>query len=77
MAIQTYIAKLKSTISDLETEILQLKDGDPHAHYNGHEKCTSDHEHGHSHHGDEDGEKCCEHGGEEGHSHEVRYYLFD
>lgn len=38
VAIQTYIAKLKSTIEDLETEVLKAKNGgddDAHAHYHG------------------------------------------
>ena len=47
--MQTYIAQLKSNIEDLEAEVLQLKDSDPHAHYHGHEKCTTDHSHDHSH----------------------------
>ena len=91
VAIQTYIAKLKSTISDLDTEIVQLKlkndddaddDDDAHAHYHGHEKCTNDHGHGHNDHDaveeeEEEAEKgCCDHGGEEGHSHEVSYVSF-
>ena len=86
VAIQTYIAKLKSTISDLDTQIVQLKndgggddDDDAHAHYHGHEKCTNDHGHGHNDHDavvEEEAEVekgCCDHGGEEGHSHEVSY----
>ena len=38
VAIQTYIAKLRSTIEDLETEALKAKNGDDddaHAHYHG------------------------------------------
>ena len=89
VAIQTYIAKLKSTISDLDTQIVQLKndgggddDDDAHAHYHGHEKCTNDHGHGHNDHDavveeEVEAEKgCCDHGGEEGHSHEVSYVSF-
>ena len=70
VAIQTYIAKLKSTISDLETEVAKAKNGDEddaHAHYHGHEKCTADHGHDDvDHENDEKG--CDEH---EGHSHGV------
>mmetsp|Transcript_63213 Transcript_63213/g.186845 ORF Transcript_63213/g.186845 Transcript_63213/m.186845 type:complete len:99 (+) Transcript_63213:93-389(+) len=74
VAVQTYIAQLKSTIEDLEGEVLKLKKGDAHeddahAHFHGHEKCTADH--GHSddaHHGDE--EVSHDHGHKhEGHSH--------
>mmetsp|Transcript_24355 Transcript_24355/g.45053 ORF Transcript_24355/g.45053 Transcript_24355/m.45053 type:complete len:461 (-) Transcript_24355:34-1416(-) len=70
VAVQTYIAKLKGTIEELEGEILKAKDGDAHAHYHGHEKCTSDHSHsGDGHHGEEevDHEHGHDHGG---HSHE-------
>jgi len=56
---------------------LQLKDGDEHAHYHGHEKCTTDHNHSAHDHHDDSGEddKCCdgghshEHGHGHGHSH--------
>ena len=65
--MQTYIAQLKSNIEDLETEVLQLKDGDEHAHYHGHEKCTSDHSHSaHGHHDD----SCEDDKGDSGHNHE-------
>ena len=50
MTIKTYIAKLKATIDEKDSEILTLKDGDSHAHYHGGERCTSDHDHGHEHH---------------------------
>ena len=65
VAVQTYIAQLKSKIEDLESEVMHLKDADPHAHYHGHEKCTSDHGHSHDHGSCEDNE--CR---ESGHSHE-------
>jgi len=47
--ILTFIAKLKSFITDLEEEVHTLKKGDDpedgHAHYHGHQKCESDHSH--------------------------------
>lgn len=54
MAIKTYIAKLKATIDEKDSEILTLKDGDSRAHYHGGERCTSDHDHGHEHHAAEE-----------------------
>eukprot|EP00986_Skeletonema_menzelii_P017171 scaffold17998_cov115-Skeletonema_menzelii.AAC.2 len=71
VAVQTYIAQLKSNIEDLETEVLQLKDGDEHAHYHGHEKCTSDHSHSaHGHHDDScEDDECGGHSHEHGHGH--------
>jgi suppressor of tumorigenicity protein 13 len=74
VAVQTYIAQLKSKIEDLETEVLQLKDGDEHAHYHGHDKCTADHSHSaHDHESCEDttcgGGHNHEHGHGHGHSH--------
>jgi len=46
--VQTYIAKLKEIIKDLEESERAPSDHD-HAHYHGHERCTHDHSHSHSH----------------------------
>jgi len=42
--VQTFIAKLKSTINDFEAETHEDEE-DGHAHFHGHEKCTAEHEH--------------------------------
>lgn len=68
VAIQTYIAGLKSTIQDLEEEVAKAKmgDDDAHSHYHGNEKCTADHSHDQGHGEEDTGGDAC------GHSHEVR-----
>ncbi|KAL7475931.1 hypothetical protein ACHAW6_001825 [Cyclotella cf. meneghiniana] len=62
VTIQTYLAKLKSTVRDLEEQLTAARrgnvdhhdddDDDGHAHYHGGERCTGHHDHGHEHHDD-------------------------
>eukprot|EP01082_Thalassiosira_pseudonana_P015073 g13378.t1 g13378 contig8:552119-554295(+) len=75
VAIQTYIAKLKASIEDLEAQVMQLREDDPHAHYHGHEKCTSDHGHSHDHGTAEKEAPACggDHSCDGGHSHEHKH----
>uniref|UniRef100_A0A7S4W9J5 STI1 domain-containing protein n=4 Tax=Ditylum brightwellii TaxID=49249 RepID=A0A7S4W9J5_9STRA len=87
VVVQTYIAKLKSAIEDLEHELLRHEDdGDEHAHYHGHEKCTHDHGHSHDHgkeekeaspsgHAHDHGHETCkeDHNHEHGHGHEDKH----
>lgn len=60
VVLRKYIATLRADAKELEAEILALKDHDPHAHYHGEDRCTSDHGHGGDHH----------HGEEESHGHD-------
>eukprot|EP00804_Cyclotella_cryptica_P024012 CCRYP_020053-RB/>CCRYP_020053-RB protein AED:0.08 eAED:0.08 QI:109/1/1/1/1/1/4/951/349 len=83
VTVQTYLAKLKSTIKDLEQQLTAARDGnddddhDGHAHYHGGERCTGNHDHGHDHHTEQADEvaapapsSCCEgHSHEHGHGH--------
>jgi len=66
VAIQTYLAKLKQTIADLdESQHAAIEVDAGHAHYHGHEKCT--HDHGHDDHHEEKHET---HGHEHSQGHE-------
>lgn len=51
--LRGYIATLREEIKGFEEEALTADDPDPHAHFHGHEKCTSDHGHD-GHHGAEE-----------------------
>jgi hypothetical protein len=67
-----YIASLREEIKDYESAGLAAKDEDPHAHYHGHEKCTSEHSHGTKSHEETETHKHCteDHSHAHGHHHE-------
>jgi hypothetical protein len=41
VALRTYIASLRSEITEFETEAIATTDPDPHAHYHGHDKVSA------------------------------------
>lgn len=54
VALRTYIASLRGELKEHESAQLAAAAGDdPHAHYHGDKKCTADHSHGDSSHGEE------------------------
>ena len=67
VVVRSYIAGLRGRIKELENELRVAEDGDEHAHFHGHEKCTADHGHGGSDHGDEEMEEGHDHGHDHGH----------
>lgn len=52
VVLRSYIATLRAEIKDLNEQLLNATNEDPHAHFHGHEKCTADH--GHDSHGHEE-----------------------
>mmetsp|Transcript_14630 Transcript_14630/g.31536 ORF Transcript_14630/g.31536 Transcript_14630/m.31536 type:complete len:185 (-) Transcript_14630:1461-2015(-) len=70
VVLRAYIASLREHVKGLEHKLLAAEDGDEHAHYHGHEKCTSDHGHSDPHHDKE--EECAEHHDHE-HKHEDKH----
>jgi len=45
VVLRAYIAGLRDQLKEFKVEAGKPDDDDPHAHYHGHEKCTSDHGH--------------------------------
>lgn len=48
VVLRAYIAGLRDQLKEYKVKA-EHSDGDPHAHYHGHEKCTHDHGHDHNH----------------------------
>ena len=74
VALRSYIATLRSEIKDLEAQVLENDDPDPHAHYHGHEKCTADHGHDEHKHDDHKHEHHDHHKEEKHHEHEHKHH---
>ncbi|KAL3822768.1 hypothetical protein ACHAXA_009642 [Cyclostephanos tholiformis] len=55
--LKAYIAGLRDQLKEYKVRAERTDDDDPHAHYHGHEKCTSDHGHGDHDHKEHDHEK--------------------
>lgn len=71
VVVQTYIAGLKQTITELrENQGIKVEHDEGHAHYHGHAKCTHDHGHSDQAHDHEETGKGESDGHAHGHSHE-------